>query len=190
MSLHTSPLDIAQLPALPASLFSSQRFDQQQYRFTHFGFTPPTPPRGTFSFHLVHGAAEEPITVGTFNQGTQSECSVDGRWRQQVRALQGHYTVADTDSVIIGILSEQRSLYGILMEAVTPLHQAFGERRVLQLRAQFSDEESMLKAVVWLPVNFDDPERALRSFDSAWWLQNCHRSGGSLVFDYEIQDAV
>jgi hypothetical protein len=190
MSLLTSFLDITQLQALPVSLFSGERFNQQQCAFIDLGFTPPTPPRGAFPFHLVQGAAEEPITVGTFNQRTQSESSVDGRWQQQVRALQRHYTIADTDSVIIGILSEQRSLYGILMDAVTPLHQAFGERRVLQLRAQFSDEESLLKAVVWLPVNFDDPERALRSFDAAWWLQNCHRSGGSLVFDYEIQDAV
>lgn len=92
--------------------------------------------------------------------------------------------------MIIGILSEQRSLYGILIGAVRPLRRAFGERRALQLRAQFGDEEVTLKAVVWLPANFEGPERALRSFDEAWWLQNCKRSGGSLVFDYEIQEAV
>jgi hypothetical protein len=190
MNLQTSSLDIPQLPPLPVSLFPGQTFNQQQYPFTHLGFTPLTSSRGTFSFHLVHGTDEEPLTVGILNQVAQSENSVEAWWQQQVRTLQGHYTIADNDSVISGLLSQQRSLYGILMEAVTPLHQAFGERRVLQLRAQFSDEESMLKAVVWLPVNFDDPERALRSFDATWWLQNCHRSGGSLVFDYEIQDAV
>jgi hypothetical protein len=74
---------------------------------------------------------------------------------------------------------------------VGPLQVAFGEGRIIQLRVQASDDDSLLKAAVQLPADFgDDPERALRSFDAQWWLDNCRRSGGALVFDYEIQDAV
>jgi len=53
------------------------------------------------------------------------------------------------------------------------------------------DDDSMLKVAVQLPADFaGDPERALRSFDREWWIGNCHRSRGSLVFDYEIQVAL
>jgi len=165
-------------------LLSDQIFDRQQHPF----FTPQNQPPAN-AFRFISGPGSQPLTVGTLNCVPQSESGVDEGGQQQVRALQERYTIADTDSVA-GILSGQRSLFRILVEAAAPLHQAFGKRRVLQLRAQFSDEESMLKAVVRIPANFDDPERALRSFDAAWWLENCRRSGGSLVFDYEIQDAV
>ena len=57
--------------------------------------------------------------------------------------------------------------------------------------AQSSDDDSILKVAVQLPADFDrDPERALQSFDEEWWLNNCHRSGGVLVFDYEMHDAI
>jgi hypothetical protein len=77
------------------------------------------------------------------------------------------------------------------MEAVAPLKNAFGEMPVLQVRVQSSDDDSLVKVAVQLPADLaGEPERALRSFDEHWWLKNCHRSSGTLVFDYEIQDAV
>jgi hypothetical protein len=109
----------------------------------------------------------------------------------QLRALQQHYTTLDTNRSIIEVLEEEPALYTLLLEAVRPLHNAFGERRLIQIRVQFSDDDSLLKVAVQLPADFgDDPELALRSFDRDWWVDNCHRSGGALVFDYEIRDAV
>jgi hypothetical protein len=105
--------------------------------------------------------------------------------------LQQHYTTLDTNRSIIEVLEEEPALYTLLLEAVRPLHNAFGERRLIQIRVQFSDDDSLLKVAVQLPADFgDDPELALRSFDRDWWVDNCHRSGGALVFDYEIRDAV
>ena len=109
----------------------------------------------------------------------------------QLRSLQRQYTILDSDRVITKLLEQEPTLFRLLVEAVNPLRAAFGERRLFQLRVQYSDEDSLLKVAVQLPVDFDDdPEQALHSFDTEWWLNNCYRSGGVLVFDYEIQNAI
>lgn len=108
----------------------------------------------------------------------------------QLRSLQQYYTILGSDQIVIEILEEEPALYALLVEAVDQLKNAFGEGWIIQVRVQ-SEDDSFLKVAVRLPADFgDDPERALRSFDAEWWLDNCHRSGGALVFDYEIQDAV
>jgi hypothetical protein len=67
---------------------------------------------------------------------------------------------------------------------------AFGEGRLFHIRLQSSDDDRLLKVAVRLPADFVDAEQALHTFDQEWWLNNRYRSGGALVFDYEIQDAV
>jgi hypothetical protein len=109
---------------------------------------------------------------------------------EQLRALERYYVILDSDR-LVELLEAESALYALLVEAVRPLQNAFGEGRIARVRVQSSDDESLLKVAVQLPADFgDDPERALRSFDREWWLRNCHRSGGALVFDYEMQDAV
>jgi hypothetical protein len=107
----------------------------------------------------------------------------------QLSILRQHYTMPDNDHLLAEVLGEEPALSALLIEAVKPLQNAFGEGRVIQLRAQASDDDTFLKVAVQLPSSFGDAERALRSFDVAWWLDNCHRSGGALVFDYHIQAA-
>jgi hypothetical protein len=97
----------------------------------------------------------------------------------------------DDDRIIIELLEAEPALYGLLIDAVKPLQHAFGDKRIVHVRVLSSDEDSILKVAVQLPADFGaDPERALQSFDEEWWLNNCHRSGGALVFDYELQDAI
>jgi len=109
----------------------------------------------------------------------------------QLRDLQQHYTILDDNRLIIELLEEEPALYGLLIDAVKPLQHAFGDKRIVHVRVLSSDEDSLLKVAVQLPANFGaDPEHALQSFDEEWWLHNCHRSGGALVFDYEMQNAI
>ena len=108
---------------------------------------------------------------------------------ESLRSLDQHYKILENSQLVTEALDAEPALSGLLSEAVPPLQAAFGERRMLHIRAQYSDDERMLKVTVQLPVAFGDPEPALLSFDRNWWLDNCHRSGGALVFDYEIQDA-
>jgi len=107
----------------------------------------------------------------------------------RLRALQQHYQIADNGCGVSGLLDEEPSAFSLLMDAVEPLRNAFGVR-VLHLRVQYSEDAGLLKVGVQLPIEFDDPEQALQSFDRSWWLDNCNRSGGPLVFDYEIQSGV
>lgn len=112
--------------------------------------------------------------------------------RTQLRTLQRYYTILDRDRIVIELLEEETALFTLLIEAVRPLQIAFGEKQLLHVRVQYSDDDSFLKVAVQLPANFGDEqaEQALWSFDMDWWLKNCHRSAGALVFDYEIQDAI
>lgn len=110
---------------------------------------------------------------------------------EQLRTLQQHYVILGGDRPMIEFLEQKPALFSLLIEAVRPLQRAFGEERVFHVRMLHSDDDSLLKVAVRLPADFDDDaEAALRSFDLDWWLGCCHRSGGALVFDYEIQDAV
>ncbi len=77
--------------------------------------------------------------------------------------------------------------YELLSESIRPLMAAFGEDRIICVRAQPHGDGRLLKVSVQLPAGFINAEQALRHFDREWWLDNCHRSDGSLVFDYEIQ---
>jgi hypothetical protein len=109
----------------------------------------------------------------------------------QLRALHQHYTILNDDRTFIELLATEPALYSLLIEAVEPLRHAFGDKRLIYIRIQPADEGSILKVTVRLPANFrNNPEGALRAFDEDWWLNNCHRSSGVLVFDYEMQNAI
>lgn len=134
-----------------------------------------------------HGSGGSFFTQGNTFEQIRPNRDVTG----QLRTLRQYYTVFESDRRVIEVLEEQAALFTLLIQAVGPLQMAFGEKRLLQVRVQYSDDDRFLKVAVQLPADFgSDPEGALRSFDREWWLQNCHRSGGMLVFDYEIQDAV
>jgi len=115
----------------------------------------------------------------------------EGAEDRQMSALQEDYTISHCNGMVTQLLAQEPALGDLLSEAVSPLRDAFGDGRLLKVRAQQSDDDSLLKVAVQLPADFDgDAERALSIFDKEWWIKNCHRSCGSLVFDYEIQDAV
>ena len=107
----------------------------------------------------------------------------------QLSALQKHYTMEDSDREVVNILEACPTLFPLLMEASQPLQTAFGEKALFHVLVQYSDEDNLLRVAVQLPPDFAEPAKALGSFDRNWWVNNCHRSGGMLVFDYEIQDA-
>jgi hypothetical protein len=112
-------------------------------------------------------------------------------FKEDLETLHKHYIFLDDDRAIVRLLETHPAISSLLMGAVEPLREAFGDRRLIYIRIQSSDEDSLLKVAVLLPTDFgSDPELALQSFDEEWWLNNCHRSGGTLVFDYEMQNAI
>ena len=129
-------------------------------------------------------SARNPITQG--NPRTQVGDSV-----RKLRSLRRRYTIAVKGQTILEILNEDPAIYPLLIEAGSAFDRAFGSGRTLRLRALTSDDERLVKVAVQLPSEIEaGAEKALHQFDSDWWLNNCHLSGGALVFDYEILDAV
>lgn len=107
----------------------------------------------------------------------------------QVRMLQQHYVILGSNRSVVELLQVDPTLFLLLTEAVQPLKRAFGDN-LLRIRVQDADDESLLKVAVQVPADFAAPETALQSFDNEWWINNCHRSNGTLVFDYELRDGV
>lgn len=179
LSAPATALDVPQaLPAAPPSLHQTPEWYEGQAT--------------NWPANIVFASRARRLTGSDFLPPCSYEQARPIRdYAEQLRSLQQHYTILDSNRLIIELLEEEPALYALLVEAVRPLQNAFGERRIVQVRGQFSDDNSFLKVAVQLPADFGgDPERALWSFDGEWWRNNCHRSGGALVFDYEIQDAV
>lgn len=153
--------------------------------------------RGSSPFHQTPNWHEiQPTTKEMFNVSGASKLASVYSYEQirpnqnfalQLRSLQQHYMILNDDRLIRQLLEEEPSLYALLIEAVNPLHLAFGENRIIHLRIQSSDDDIMVKVAVQLPADCrDHAEDSLRLFDNEWWLNNCHRSNGALVLDYEI----
>ena len=112
-------------------------------------------------------------------------------YREELRVVYQHYIILDDSATLVELFEAEPALYQLLIEAVTPLHHAFGDTAILHMHIQSSDEDSILKVAVQLPATFEgDPDCALQAFDDAWWVHQCHRSGGVLVFDYETPHAI
>lgn len=146
----------------------------------------------------VWDEGQQHVDVFSNSRGIRHRSSFDSPYKQiqprynltaQLQRLHQDYTIIDNDRDVIGLLAEHPRLFTLLTQAVQPLRSAFGAR-LFHVRIQRSDEDSLLKVAVQLPVDFPEPETALGLFDRSWWINNCQRSSGALVFDYEIQDAV
>lgn len=77
----------------------------------------------------------------------------------------------------------------LLDESLAPLLAAFPGVDAIVVRRLVTDEGDLWRVLVQVPADQEvDYERCLHTFDQAWWLQQCHRSAGDLVFDYEVHD--
>src|ERR1700681_312437 len=78
----------------------------------------------------------------------------------QLQSLEQHYTLLDSNHLMIEYLADEPPVYALLIEAVRPLQNAFGKGRIIQLRIQDSGDDSLLKVAVQLPARFgNDPTR-------------------------------
>jgi hypothetical protein len=108
---------------------------------------------------------------------------------KRLRDLQRLYTPVGAEELIVDLLAEVPVLFSLLKEAVDPIYAEFGDAIILQLRAQESDENVLLRVVIQSALNIEEAEVALERFEDAWWLDNCHKSSGSLVFDCSVRPA-
>jgi hypothetical protein len=108
----------------------------------------------------------------------------------EVANIARNYTITGDEQAVFSVIRQGRDLGPLLVEAVTPLRRSFGDSVPLRLKLLIGgEEEPSLVALAIIPTAFPEPEEALSQFDKGWWLDNCHRAGAMVVFDYEFQDA-
>ena len=108
--------------------------------------------------------------------------------RDDIRQMERYYIVSDKEQVL-SELHEHRYLCDLLLGAVPHLRQAFGES-LLRLTVGADDEDSAVKVSVPWRGTLEAAEGCLRAFDDSWWLDNCAKSNGYLVFDIELLDGL
>ncbi len=104
----------------------------------------------------------------------------------QLAHLERDYSLSGDTSVITSVLTEVPALYSLLGEAVEPLERAFGSKKLLQLQTLESDDDTVLRVMVRLPLTTAGVKEKMSRFKHDWWLKNCSRSEALLVFDYEL----
>lgn len=78
-------------------------------------------------------------------------------------------------------------LQALLRQAREPLETAFGKGTLRRLTLVQDDEGiETLFCLLNIPGNVEAARRALKSFDSAWWLARAQRASGKLDFDFEL----
>src|SRR5262245_45969288 len=86
------------------------QLDPRDYGGAEIAFNPP--------------AKQDTLSRALFDQAHPNQ-----NFTAQLRSLQQHYTILADDRLITETLEEEASLYALLIEAITPLQHAFGEKR-------------------------------------------------------------
>lgn len=79
-----------------------------------------------------------------------------------------------------------KAIAALAMEGIVHLQRAFGHEFSISLFPLDTPDGRILKVIIYIPSTYPrNPENALADFEESWWLANCHRSSGRLIFDYE-----
>lgn len=114
---------------------------------------------------------------------------VSAQAAEWVPMLRTAYALVDKDVLYEDALTETPSLYPLLREAIDPLRKTFPSSTIFRIEA-LKDDDSMLRVIARVPASAADAGERMRRFKENWWIQNCHRSEASLVFDYELGNGV
>jgi hypothetical protein len=107
--------------------------------------------------------------------------------QRELENLRRAYVFTDS-SLVRAFLREHRALPVILLDAIPWLKKAFGNSAPFQLQLMVEeDEPTILCGLVLWTESLTSAQEALRRFDESWWLSNCRRASGNLIFDYELR---
>ncbi|MFZ0629720.1 MAG: hypothetical protein WA399_02090 [Acidobacteriaceae bacterium] len=107
--------------------------------------------------------------------------------QRELETLRRVYVFVDS-SLVRAFLREHRALPVLLLDAVPWLKSAFGDTPTLQLQLMIEEGEpaTLCGLVLWTGA-LESAKEALRRFDDNWWLSNCRRASGNLIFDIELR---
>jgi len=76
----------------------------------------------------------------------------------------------------------------VLDEMAAPLHACFGQHTAVLEVLTDGEEGDFLSLLVHMPhATAQGAAAALTRFDEAWWVHHCHRTGGLLVVDFQLE---
>lgn len=172
---------------------SSSAYAEQQAEMQE-GFALSSPNVGWY-----HGIVEQTGLIGDWADlstkferqvAQQEKQQAAYRYEEQQRELDNlrrEYVFSDPSSVR-AFLREHRALPVVLLDAVPWLKTSFGADATLQLQLMLEEDEptSLCGLVLWTG-SLASAQMALHEFDESWWLRNCQRASGNLIFDYELR---
>jgi hypothetical protein len=85
-------------------------------------------------------------------------------------------------------LNDHPELSSLLLDAISPLREAFGPDSPRKLRLLCDEECCSLHASVLWRGSLESGSDCLDTFDNAWWLDRSAAAGGNLVIDFEFVD--
>jgi hypothetical protein len=89
--------------------------------------------------------------------------------------------------VATGAFVRRNHLWGLLLDAVTPLKDKFGPESIKVLTLVTDDEGSeSLFCLIMAPGGMVEARQQLRAFDEDWWIEHAVLSAGKLNFDIEL----
>lgn len=107
----------------------------------------------------------------------------------QLQQLERRYDVQQPEE-IAAFLATEPDITRVLLNAIEPLEQFFGEsaQRILTLEEDPEDVEPVphLFVIIRSPRSNDEVVQALETFDSTWWFENAAFSGDRLTFDVRL----
>lgn len=89
---------------------------------------------------------------------------------------------------VSAFLRRHRAVAALLHEGLDAFDGLCGRDVPANLALCQGADDAVLR-VVWHLRPGEDGGQLLRTFDTCWWLRECHRSEGLLVFDYEQEVA-
>jgi hypothetical protein len=95
--------------------------------------------------------------------------------------------IMPADSSVTALLTGNRAIPPMVLEALPHLKTYFGADTIFSLRASTDGAGSpILYAVVHWPGKVCDVRSALQRFDDEWWLRRAGQVAGFLTFTYEL----
>lgn len=105
---------------------------------------------------------------------------------RELNLVRRDYILEDSQSVE-DRLESHPALADLLLEAAPLLKEYFGADAQIALRVRIDESGAQtLQSIVRWKGSLRDATAALERFDESWWLENCHRAFGNIVFDYEL----
>ena len=97
-----------------------------------------------------------------------------------------HYRLPARLTELCQLLWVDRHLWGILMEAVPHLHEAFPRWQYLELWA-CGPPQPLVRAMVMLPHDAEQEGLdGIWKFDAGWWVEHFLDTSVQVAFDYEL----